>query len=473
MDRPVLLIVAAGLVGLVSCGGDPVTDNSPSDVKAWAGIELSVTVPQGLGVDETWQVLFEDWSARTGARPQLVTQVDESGPPLTSDVAVIPVTSVPQLDARVELLPVPETLDLQPVLGGLRQRLCQVGRKARLVPISTPVLVLYVRRDLLEASGKRLPKTWSEYQQLLEELDEWAGDLTAVEPWGEEFRATMFLARAVSHARHPANYSLFFEINRGDPLIDSPAFVRALREAGKALKKMPDEVRGYTPEDCRRELLAGRAAMAVSFEPEWPESTAVERAEPVRVSFSRLPGVEEIYNRSSERWEPVVGRPQVTSLVGFAGLVAVVRSEAKAAAAWDLVTEVLVERRREALDGSVRGLCWQEDIETAAEWLEGPLAADERSGYARAVAAGLDESGVVLELGVLGRKRFLATLSQSLGQWLAGATSVEEALSSTAREWRTILDEVGPEAVRDSYRRSLGLSAIGQDTGPSRRPSRR
>lgn len=470
MNRPGLPILIAGLIGLAGCGDESSPETSTADAAAWAGTELSVAVPRDLEVEATWQVLFEDWSARTGARPGLVTPA-WPWHSLTADVAVIPVTSVPELDALWELQPVPETLDLQSVLGGLRQQLCQVGREARLVPISTPVLVLYVRGDLLEASGKRLPETWAEYQQLLEELDEWAGGLTAVEPWGEEFRATMFLARAVSHARHPANYSLFFEINRGDPLVDSPAFVRALQEAKKALTEMPAAVRNYTPADCRRELLAGRAAMAVSFEPEFPEPADVERAETVRVKFIRLPGVREIYNRSSARWETVVGRAQATSLVGFAGLVAVVRKERQAAAAWDLVAEVLVERRREAIDGSVRGLCWQEDVETVAEWLEGSLAADERTGYARAVVAGLDEAGVVLELGVLGRERFLAALSQSLDRWLAGETNAEETLGNAAEQWRKILGEIGTETVRDSYRRSLGLSAIGEDT--TRRPPRR
>src|SRR5262249_36247776 len=118
------------------------------------------------------------------------------------------------------------------------------------VPLSCPVLVCYYRRDLLGAAGLNPPQTWDDYQQLLEKLPNWAPGLAAAEPWGENFRATMFLARGVCAAQHSGHYSLFFDIETGAPLIDSPGFVRALETARAAVAKMPQDVLTYGPVDC-------------------------------------------------------------------------------------------------------------------------------------------------------------------------------------------------------------------------------
>ena len=60
---------------------------------------------------------------------------------------------------------------------------------ARRVSSRCPVrtLVCYLRRDLLDQAGLKLPETWEDYHVLLEKLPEWAPGLAAVEPWSEEF----------------------------------------------------------------------------------------------------------------------------------------------------------------------------------------------------------------------------------------------------------------------------------------------
>src|SRR5207302_8201276 len=114
-----------------------------------------------------------------------------------------------------------------------------------------------------------------DYQQLVERIEVWAPGLVAVEPWSDDFRATMFLARAVSFAQHPAHYSLFFDIDSGDPLIDSPAFVRALETAKAALARMPPDVLTYRPADCRNAIIGGRAALAIALESPGGAASAV------------------------------------------------------------------------------------------------------------------------------------------------------------------------------------------------------
>ena len=71
----------------------------------------------------------------------------------------------------------------------------------------------------------------------------------------------MFLARALSVVKGPGTFSVCFDIDSGEPLIDSPGFVRGLEQSLKAVSKMPADVKTLAPADCRRLMLTGKAAI--------------------------------------------------------------------------------------------------------------------------------------------------------------------------------------------------------------------
>ena len=461
--RRLLSVVMSAMFVAAGCTSSEHPGSVESDFgkrAAWSGVDLTVEVPTGHGYRSRWPVLFEDWSARTGASVTLSPAAPS--PRGDADVVVIPITDVPAWDAGGRLTEIQgDRLPVEELLGGLKKQVISLGRVPRLVPIVLPTLVLYLRADLLESARRNPPRTWSEYQELLDSIDQWGGGLPAVEPWGPGFRTTMFLARAVTHARHPANYSLFFDINNGDPLIDSPPFVRALTQAEKALARMPAAVKTYGPADCRRQFLTGRAAMAIAYEPAGHVQDVPERDRSVRIRFARLPGVSEGFNRTSGRFEPVVRGVQTTPMVGFSGWVAAVPATEgpRCDAAWDLVGEILYTRRRDALGPITAGPCWHPDVETAVDWLDGPLAAEERIDYVEVTATSLDDPGLILELPLIGRRRFKEAITKGLQRWLDNPDGAKAMLGDVAQRWRKILKEIGPDAACDSYRRGIGLSA--------------
>ncbi|MFP6768840.1 MAG: hypothetical protein VB859_11750 [Planctomycetaceae bacterium] len=457
---PVLLFTM-----FVAGAGCPSSDPGSADLDseeraAWSGVDLTVAVPSGQGYRSRWPVLFEDWSARTGGSVSISAAAPS--PREGGDIVVISITDVPVWDASGRLAEIQGTgLPVEELFDGLKKQVVSLGRVPRLVPIVLPTLVLYLRADLLESAGRSAPRTWLDYQELLDSIDQWGGGLPAVEPWGPDFRVTMFLARAVTYARHPANYSLFFDINNGNPLIDSPPFVRGLTRSRTALARMPAVVKTFGPADCRREFLAGRAAMAIAYEPGGHGDEVLERDRSLRIRFARLPGVSEGFNRTSGRFETVARGVQTTPLVGFSGWVAAVPAtgEVRREAAWDLVGEILHTRRRDALGPVAAGPCWRSDVETAVDWLEGPLAAEERIDYVEVTAASLDDSGLVLELPLIGRQRFKEAIAVGLKRWLDNPDDPGGILGDVAQEWRKILEQIGHDAARDSYRRGIGLSA--------------
>ena len=494
------------LLFVVGCSGCQDPDADGPGGAPFAGQQLDISVPAKLGLPEAWSLILDEWTVQSGAECRL-TEYDlakgdrslaellghGSGESSTSDAAlmIFPVTRIAELAADKLLAPIPrkeqgeKNLHWLDLLPGLRENVATLKREPTVVPLSCPVLVCYYRRDLLEKATLSPPKTWSDYQKLVDSLDRWAPGLTAVEPWGEEYRATMFLARAVSHAKHPGNFSLFFDYETCEPLIAGAGFVRALEDAKRALIKMPKEATRYTPADCRRELLAGRAALAVAFETgpgnpalpfgpagtrvseaagqEKPESIAT-RPESMHVGFCRLPGVREVYNRSTADWEtPPDGHLNYVTLTGFGGLCAAVSAHVtprQAEAAWNLLARLSLDNLETAFPGATKSPCRDVQLGTAAPWTGSELAEDEKFSYLDAVHQSLRDTRLVAELPVVGRAKFRAALSEQIGNVLAGKAEPAAALEAAAERWRKIIAEIGVEKVRDSYRRSLGLSPL-------------
>lgn len=457
--------------------GCPDRDDAPQQAATpFAHEEVTIVVPEGRGFSSTWEILLEEWSAQTGAGHRMI----EYDPADTEELQrlareaggrllIFPDSMLGELAADDLLSPIPQEqldgsgLDWRDIFQGLRERVGSIERSPAVVPIRAPVLVVYYRRDLLEAAGLAPPQTWQDYQALLESLDRWAPGLTAVEPWNAEFRTTMFLSRAAAYAKHPGNYSLYFDIETGEPLIGTPGFVRALEESLAALRRMPPDVRQYGPADCRREFLAGRAALAIAFETGAPESSEAVRAEQVEAGFTRLPGTRSVFNLSSSKWEsPRGGMSQVT-LTGFEGLLAGVSAGDRTGsgrAAWNLLSTLTVDFLEQAFPGDSRSLTRESQIGAAQAWLGNDLTASEAGRYLEAVARSLRDTNLVAELPVAGRARFQSALNDALTRAIEEDVSPEAVLSQAAEEWREISQDVGEARVLNGYRRVLGLSPL-------------
>ena len=499
------------------CGCDSQATQTEQD-EPFAGVQFSVAVPDETGLLEAWQPIVDEWNARTGGQAQLQsfaietdgsssrsnaassaetdsgdsengeTSTENGDDPKVEAVAaqlsdsaaalvVFPLPLAGELAGRSLLAPLPresladEELNWTDVLPGLRERVCSPGGRPHIVPLSSPTLVLYYRRDLLQQAGLSPPATWDDYEELLKSLDQWAPGLTAVEPWGSEFRTTMFFTRAVSHASAPGSLSLFLNVDTGEPLIDSPGFARGLQQAGRALDRMPTDVADYSPDDCRREILSGRAALAIAFE-EFRDGTdePIERRDAagssISVGFAPLPGAVEAYSRTLNTWKQSTGgevnRPAFT---GFAGYCVGVSSKAdptQIRAALNLIGEICFTDAPGA-NRETRSVCRESHVASASAWYGDTLIGAEPDEYAYAVVESLRQRHAVLALPVA-RRQLLQIVSNRLGEWLADETNrtaepaAADTLSDIHKDWTAAIDKTGRDRIMTGYRLSLGFS---------------
>jgi ABC-type glycerol-3-phosphate transport system substrate-binding protein len=464
-------VLAVGLLTTSGCDDDGPT-KSGVQAHAFANETVTVAVPKGLGFGEVWKGMLDEWSEQTGATYRLVEYGDATADKQdlpTGDLIFLPFVNLGEYAADDRLGPMPPALigggstGWLDFFAGLRERALTVAGAPMVIPFSCPVLTCYLRRDLLEKAGLKPPHTWDEYQALVDSSSKWAPGLSVVEPWDPDFRATMFLARSLAGVKNPAGFSVFFDIDTGDPLIDSPGFVRALGQSIAALSKMPADVKNLTPADCRRLILTGKAAMAISFEPGRSDGKRIERPAGVSLSFVPLPGTRQVYSRTSKTWEtpPEKGINDAT-LAPFAGLAAGVSRgipTKRAEAAWNLASFLSVDRYEQAFANVPKSVCRESQLSGAATWVSSDLRPNELYGYWGVTAESLRQSNISAELPVVGRPRFRQALTEGLTAALEGKASPQSALKSVADRWRAITKELGVDRVRDSYRKCLGLPA--------------
>lgn len=468
--------VTLSVVALIGCGDG----KTPSGGASAAANQVTVAVLKGEGFPAAWEANLSEWSARTGAKTVLkeVDQFSAEGPG-EWDLAFVPYPLFPEFSVKEVISPVSKAslgeaqLDWGRVFPGLREKGGETFAGPMILPVSAPVLVLYYRADLLEKGKLSPPTTWEEYGKLLAELPKWAPGLKAVEPWGPEFRSTMFLARAACYGKHPDHTTFLFDTESGGPLIGSPAFQRAWKIVQEQLPQLSAESVKMTPADCRQAILSGEAALAITQE--FPQTAVagnegkpvagMKRDEKVVLGFARLPGTREVYNPTLRAWEKSKeANGHRVTLAGYAGLCAVVSSktnEGTRPVAWSLATSLTLDENAMMPAGTLSATR-ETDLGRGDQVVGPELNAQERGGYLDVVAKSLRDRQFALEMPVPGREKFLAALNKHLTAGLGDLkVTPEQVVQQVEGDWKKLVEEVGVKQVRDCSRIVLGLRPLG------------
>jgi ABC-type glycerol-3-phosphate transport system substrate-binding protein len=470
------LVIGLGILPLSACQTEPA--GPLSEERPLAGQTVELLAPDDLVLRDLWEPLLQEWQAQTGGTVVWSEYKHEQLPwkdnePLTEGpnggrLVLVSLTELADADAAGFLSPFPpvvtDHVDAKDIFPGLKDTAVSRQKKLIAVPLSAPVLLCYYRKDLLDAAGLTPPRTWEQYQDLLNKLPEWAPGLMALEPCGPEFRSSLFLARSVAFAKHPQNYSVWFDIQTGEPLFNSPAFERALDTARKAWGTMPADIWQASPAECRRSLLTGKAALVLSWEPSsaYPrirlstKETASLPPEPFPIGIVPLPGTRLVYQSSAKRWEEIGAEtPYQPGFVGFTGLVMGVRAENDRAGAWNLL-QMLVAHRDRVFAECPRSIC--RESETFVPPLDsGELSPETISEMADATAETLRRRDVTFDLAIPNAQVVRAIIADELESAKDESRPTVEILAAIQRRVSDATQENRTQ-FRDAYRRSVGLA---------------
>lgn len=483
------LAVACVVLTTIGCNGASHEEPQPGS-QSFSGEELTLLVVDDPAVAKACSDLAAEWNARTGASYRVVeVGIDEALAAKhwkAADAAIYPSYLLgPEAKAgHVEALTA-ESLEDQQVASGdvfplLRMRVATWGEETYALPCGSPSFVCYYRADLLRKFDRQPPKTWVEYTELAQFLNDrsrlgelapaddaaWSG---ALEPLAGDWAALSLLARAATYAKHSDHYSTLFTMGTMDPLIAGPPFVRALEEMVALYGVDDGEVKQFDPSEVRQHFWQGQCGLALA----WPSSSASNlpgdsrftstdgQQRPVEADFCPLPSSRDVFNPGQQQWEE---RPEEESgaipLLAVEGRLASVctTSEHKPAALALIAALSGREWGATVFAGSPATTLYRNSQrKDVAAWVEPPVSAAASTKYAELVAEMYSGGDALTALRIPGRDRYLAALSTAVIDALAGKDSPEVVLRRVAASWNTITIELGSDRQRQAYQRSLGV----------------
>ncbi len=250
------------------------------------------------------------------------------------------------------------------------------------------------------------------------------------------------------------------------PLIDSPAFVRALEELKEAMAHMPTDSLDLSPGEVFRRFRNGRSAMAIA----WPSPSFAndDGSDPTAfpsMSVAQCPGSDIYYRSFRKRW---LSRPAGESvhvpLLGVDGRIGSVARESRHAdAAFQLInwlsgaeTSTKVFSRHAACAPFRRS-----HLANPTSWLPDRFPDDLAHAYADTV---LEADEIPLYLicpRIPGHERYMRALDEEVHQALTGKKSPEQALGQAAQQWREITESLGIDSQREALQHHLGRGDYG------------
>ena len=489
--RVLVVLVAASCwcAAQLGCKKEPVPE-VPADPAANAlqATPLRVLVlddePLATALERHWRA-----TAEQSIEVHRAAAADVLGPDqkkLDADAVIYPAGLIGELAERQLIAALPDEalagdkFDARDILEMARLREVTWGEKVFAVPLGSPQLTLFYRADIFERLQLKPPTTWAEYQRLAELLTnrERLGDLAppADQPWhgtaeplGPGWAGQMLLARAAAYARHRSHYSTLFDFSSMAPLIDGPPFVKALEELVAAAKFASPQATNWTPHDVRREFLAGRTAMAVTWPTRAIDSAKAnddaQQSDESRPAFAiacaELPGAREMFNFRENRWEQRGPQddPHVPLLSVAGRLGSVTKESARARSTLNLL--VLLS----GADWSVQVLNRSQDttlfrqrhLAAPRAWIDESFGDEAAQQFAKVTQESHKHPAWLFSVRIPGRRDYLAALDEATQQAIRGDSPPADSLHTTAARWREITTRLGEASQRRAYRRSLGL----------------
>jgi len=485
-NRTRRIIAAALLALLCGCPANEVPTPAPKPPEAQKPLRLLVVDDPGLA-----EAVERQWRARAegGIEMRQMTAdelLDKRRGRLGADAVVYPSGLIGELAERRLIVSIGDDVVNDKAESGprfarrdifelIRQREIAWGEQVYAVPLGSPTLVLFYRRDILQKLGLDPPASWDEYQQLASRLSRredigeaappegapWYG---AIEPLGPGWAGQVLLARAAVYARHRSYLSMVFDLDTMDPMIAGPPFVRALEELVAAARFGPPEAIGYSPGDARLELLAGHCAMAVT----WPScagndgmADASQHIEQLPIEVAELPASRQVYNPSEAKWqkreESETGRVTFLGVAGRLG--SVTKASRQPQAALGLLLRIAGTEWSQYISphSPATTLYRSSQMASAESWMDESFEAATSRQYAELVRQSHRQGLWLSSVRIPGRKRYLASLDEAVHRAIQGDQGPTECLKAAAVKWAEITAEYGVEEQKGAYWRSLGM----------------
>jgi multiple sugar transport system substrate-binding protein len=315
-----------------------------------------------------------------------------------------------------------------------------------------------------------VPVTWQQVQAVTKFLkgkqfngaDVW-GYLDAPKPWGG-FGFYFLGSRATAYAKHPDDKAWLFDADTMKPRINNPAWVRAIQDVIDALpSEPPDQINADPNTTAFSQFLAGTGSMI----PWWGDVGSNAKTNDASVigdvvSFSILPGSDDVYNAKTGQWDKLPSGPNYAPNCAYLGWGVYVMKRVdsdpkKQKAAWSAAAHL------GGKDLSIWTAMYPSGFQPyrnshfdIPEWVAAGYDEGFITSYLKSESDSYNHPNAAIEPRIPGIFQYYSAAEDILANIFAGKMKAQEGADAIAAAWEKLTDQIGRDKQIELDKASLG-----------------
>ena len=270
---------------------------------------------------------------------------------------------------------------------------------------------------------------------------------------------------ATAYAKHPDSPAFLFEPDTMKPMVNNPAWVRAIQDVlDRRDCQPPDQINADPGVTGFSQFLAGTGAM-VSW---WGDvgsnaNTSDESLVQGNVGFDILPGSDDVYNWKTGKWETLSSGPNYAPNMAYIGwglycMKTVDMDTTKRKAAWSACAHIGGKDLSLWMSMYPSGFQpYRNSHFNIDEWVGAGYTNAFASDYLASEADSYNHPNAAIEPRIPGIFQYYSIAEDELSKIYAGEYDAQTGADNIAAAWDKITDQIGRENQIKLYKASLGL----------------
>ena len=326
-------------------------------------------------------------------------------------------------------------------------------------------------KDEGHSGNWEVPTTWQKVTEVSKFLKDKThagfpayGYLDVQKGWGG-FGFYFLGSIATAYAKHPDSPAFLFEPDTMKPMVNNPAWVRAIQDTlDRRDCQPPDQINADPGVTGFSQFLAGTGSM-VSW---WGDvgsnaNTSDDSLVMGNVGFDILPGSDDVYNWQTGKWETLSSGPNYAPNMAYIGwglycMKTVDGDSAKRKAAWSAVSHLGGKDISLWMSMYPSGFQpYRNSHFNIDEWTGAGYTKEFASDYLASEADSYNHPNAAIEPRIPGIFQYYSIAEDELSKIYAGEYDAQTGADNIAAAWEKITDQIGRENQIKLYKASLGL----------------
>ena len=270
---------------------------------------------------------------------------------------------------------------------------------------------------------------------------------------------------ATAYAKHPDSAAFLFEPDTMKPMVNNPAWVRAIQDTlDRRDCQPPDQINADPGVTGFNQFLAGTGSM-VSW---WGDvgsnaNTSDESLVAGNVGFDILPGSDDVYNWQTGKWETLSSGPNYAPNMAYIGwglycMKTIDSDSAKRKAAWSAAAHIGGKEVSLWMSMYPSGFQpYRNSHFNISEWTGAGYSEAFASDYLASEADSYNHPNAAIEPRIPGIFQYYSIAEDELSKIYAGQMDAQTGADNIAAAWDKITDQIGRDSQIKLYKASLGL----------------